>query len=119
MKPRGKLHQSMQRAAQVSREAAPHTTLNHNEQLQDVSSPWTEETPCQETEPSWVPIPLQFSGSVGSCEAGPRQESRAMVTQPWRPLSSPGGPAELRIRHLFVGHQEKQDKVGQQLTRSP
>lgn len=42
-----------------------------------------------------------------------------MVTQPWRLPQSPGGPAELGTRHLFVGHQEKQDKVGQQLTMSP
>lgn len=39
----------------------PHTPLCTNDkQLQDVPSPWMEETPCQATKPSWVLAPCMW-----------------------------------------------------------
>lgn len=109
-----------ERAAQVFREAAPHTTLHHNKQLRDVSSPWMEETPCQATEPSWVPVPPHAAPALlAAVEQGPGRKAELWSPSPGGFPKSPGGPAELGTRHLFVGHQEKQDKVGQAARPGP
>lgn len=76
-----------ERAAQVPRDATPHTALCHDEELQGASSPWRWHQVASSPSPGigaqLGPCPpAHGSASAGSCGAG--KEGRAVVTQSLR-----------------------------------
>lgn len=118
--PRGHPHGSChgERAAQVPRDTATHSTLHHDEQRQDASSPWRWHQGASSPSPGigaqLRPCPLaRGSGSVAAVE----QERKAELRSP-SPLGiprSPGGSCRAQDRASVCGTPGKAGPAARQV----